>query len=453
MNKTLFPSYKQQEEPSLMENAPLAERMRPQTLDDVLGQEHLLGKGKFLREIISNDELPSMIFWGPPGVGKTTLARIISQHTKSVFLSISAVLSGVKDVKEIVKEARQYQNHDRRTVLFVDEIHRFNKAQQDAFLPHLEGGTLTLIGATTENPSFEVIAPLLSRSKVLILKPLQANQLLKLLIRALADSRWGLGKWNLDTKDKVLEQIALSCNGDARIALNTLEIAAQLARRKNSTHPTISRQVAAEAMQKGTLVYDKTGEEHFNLISALHKSLRNSDADAALYWLGRMLEAGEDPLYIARRMVRFASEDVGLADPIALSYSMDTVQAVRFLGLPEGNLALAQLAVYLAQTPKSNAIYRAYSRVQKDIEKKRNEPVPLHLRNAPTPLMQKLGYGSGYRYAHNEPDRLADMLCLPESLKERCYYEPTNSGQEKTIAERLDLIRKIRRRRKEQESK
>lgn len=452
MDRPLFPSPKQKEEPKLLENAPLAERMRPQTLDDVLGQEHLLGKGKFLREIISSDELPSMIFWGPPGVGKTTLARIIAHQTKSVFLSISAVLSGVKEVKKIVKEARQHQSYNRRTVLFVDEIHRFNKLQQDAFLPHVEGGTLTLIGATTENPSFEIIAPLLSRSKVLVLKPLQAKQLLELLLRALADSRWGLGKWNLETKGKVLEQIALFCNGDARIALNTLEIAAQLARRKNSTRPTVSRQVAAEAMQKGTLVYDKTGEEHFNLISALHKSLRNSDADAALYWLGRMLEAGEDPLYIARRMVRFASEDVGLADPIALSYSMDTVEAVRFLGLPEGNLALAQLAVYLAQTPKSNAIYRAYSRVQEDVDKMKNQPVPLHLRNAPTPLMQKLGYGSGYRYAHNEPDQVADMLCLPESLEGRRYYEPTHSGQEKTVAERLDLIRNMRRRRKEQES-
>ena len=427
--------------------APLAERLRPQRLEDMVGQEHLLGEGRILHEVLRSDEIPSMLFWGPPGVGKTTLARIIAAETDAHFVSLSAVLCGVKDVKKVVQEAH-YQQHafTKRTILFVDEIHRFNKAQQDAFLPHVENGTIILIGATTENPSFEVISPLLSRSRVIVLRPLSDDQVVEILKRALTDSEHGLGNWSLEVDEDLLKQIALFSNGDARIALNSLEIGAHLARTANPRNSIITPELVKEALQKRTLLYDKAGEEHFNLISALHKSMRNSDVDASLYWLGRMLEAGEDPLYIARRMVRFASEDVGLADPAALGYALDAMQAVDFIGLPEGKLALAQLAVYLAQAPKSNALYEAYARVEEAVEKTRNEPVPLHLRNAPTRLMGQLGYGKGYCYAHAEETQVADMECLPENLAGTAYYQPRAAGFEKEVRDRLASIRRAKER-------
>ena len=411
--------------------------MRPERPEDVLGQEHLLGEGKMLREILCSDEIPSLIFWGPPGSGKTTFAQIIARETQSHFVSLSAVLSGTKEVRNVVKEAKdQRRVFNRATVLFVDEIHRFNKAQQDAFLPHVEKGTITLIGATTENPSFKIISPLLSRSRVLVLHPLSENHLVELLRRALKDSERGLGGWRLQASEERLKQIASFANGDARIALNSLELAGQLARRQSPRRPVITEEVLREALQKRTLLYDKSGEEHYNLTSALHKSLRNSDVDASLYWLGRMLKAGEDPLYVARRMVRFASEDIGVADPAALGYAIDAMQAVHFIGLPEGKLALAQLAIYLAQAPKSNAVYAAYSQVEEDVDHTRNEPVPLHLRNAPTGLMRDLGYGEGYRYAHDEEEGIADMDCLPPSLSGRIYYHPGGEGLEKQIRDR-----------------
>jgi putative ATPase len=382
-----------------------------------------------------------MIFWGPPGVGKTTLARIIAQETDSYFVSMSAVLAGVKDVRRVIKEARtELRLNKRRTILFVDEIHRFNKAQQDAFLPHVESGAIVLIGATTENPSFEVISPLLSRSRVLVLRPLTQEHLVELLRGALGDHDHGLGKQGLKIKQEALDQLALFANGDARIALNSLEIAASLAQSQSLDKPEINLEIVEQALQKRTLLFDRAGEEHFNLISALHKSLRNSDVDASLYWLGRMLEAGEDPLYVARRMVRFASEDVGTADPSALGFAMDAMRAVHFIGLPEGKLALAQLAIYLAQAPKSNSVYVAYARVQEDVEETLAEPVPLHLRNAPTPLMKELGYGHGYRYAHDEEQRVAKMECLPKNLVGKRYYSPTQEGFEKEIQKRLKEI-------------
>ena len=399
MDKTLFPPADSPKEETRDPWAPLADRMRPERPEDVLGQEHLLGEGKILREILRSDEIPSLIFWGPPGSGKTTFAQIIARETQSYFISLSAVLSGTKEVRRVVEEAKdQRRAFGRATILFVDEIHRFNKAQQDAFLPHVEKGTITLIGATTENPSFEIISPLLSRSRVLVLHPLSENYLVELMRRALKDSKRGLGGWRLQAGEERLKQIASFANGDARIALNSLELAGQLARRHSSGRPVITQEVLREALQKRSLLYDKSGEEHYNLISALHKSLRNSDVDASLYWLGRMLEAGEDPLYIARRMARFASEDIGVADPAALGYAMDAMQAVRFIGLPEGKLALAQLAIYLAQAAKSNAVYAAYSRVEGDVTNTRNEPVPLHLRNAPTGLSRVDDWRGGGRY-------------------------------------------------------
>ena len=442
MDNTLFPTSPDDDPPG---QAPLAERMRPRKLDQVVGQEHLLGPGKILSEVVRADEIPSMILWGPPGVGKTTLARIIARETRAHFVALSAVLAGVKDVKRVVAEAEQQRRaRERRTILFVDEIHRFNKAQQDAFLPHMEKGNLVLIGATTENPSFEVISALLSRSRVLVLNPLGEEQVLVLLKRALSDTQYGLGTWSLSIAPGALEQLSGFANGDARVALNALELAAQLAQRQSTDRPLITLEITQEALQKRTLAYDKAGEEHFNLISALHKSLRNSDVDAALYWLGRMLEAGEDALYIARRLVRFASEDVGLAAPAALGKAVDTVRAVDFIGLPEGKLALAQLTIYLAQCPKSNSVYRAYSRVESDVQQTRNQPVPLHLRNAPTRLMKNLGYGSGYRYAHGEEEGVAEMECLPDNLLGRKYYYPGEAGFEKDIRRRLEEIERIK---------
>ncbi len=446
MDKDLFTGEqpeKEEKEPS--GKPPLADRMRPVRLDQLVGQRHLVGEDTFLQEAIASNEIPSMILWGPPGIGKTTLARIIANETNYHFVSLSAVLSGVKDVKEVVEMARfQMKGHNRRTILFVDEIHRFNKAQQDAFLPHVETGTLVLIGATTENPSFSVIAPLLSRSRVLVLNPLSDEEIIELLNRALADSEKGLGNLSISAEDNVLGLIALFANGDARAAFNTLEVAANLARRRNPRNTLLDKDVVRQALQQRTLLYDKDGEEHYNLISALHKSIRNSDPDASLYWLTRMLESGEDPRYVARRLIRFASEDVGLSDPRALGFAVDALRAYDFLGMPEGGLALAQVVIYLAVVPKSNAVYEADKAAKKDVEETRHQPVPLHLRNAPTNLMKELEYGKGYRYAHDFESGLTDMQCLPENLRDRVYYRPTERGQEKSIRQRIAEIKRNR---------
>ncbi len=423
--------------------APIADRLRPTSLLEFLGQEHLLGKGKPLRNAIERDQLSSMIFWGPPGSGKTTLARIIASTTNSHFIAFSAVLSGVKEIREVIKEAEgQRFFHHRRTILFVDEIHRFNKAQQDAFLPHVESGLIILIGATTENPSFEVISPLLSRTRVFTLHPLKRDQLLVILNRALKDGERGLGKFPVQLEPDILEHIADMADGDARIALNALEMAVMTTPPESNHVRRITVKTLEAVMQRKALLYDKNGEEHYNLISALHKSLRGSDPDAALYWLGRMLEAGEDPLYIARRMVRFASEDIGNADPQALQVAVAAMQAFHFVGMPEGNLALAQAAVYLATAPKSNALYTAYSNVQKDIQRTLSLSVPLHLRNAPTKLMKELGYGREYKYPHNFPGHHVEENYLPEDLRGSIYYRPTNQGYEGEIKKRLDKWRK-----------
>jgi putative ATPase len=423
-------------------DAPLAERMRPRSLDEVVGQSHLVGQGKVLRELIERDQLASIILWGPPGTGKTTIARIIATETESKFVSFSAVLSGIKEIKQVMAEAEGNlrRSGGKRTLLFVDEIHRFNKAQQDAFLPYVESGVITLIGATTENPSFEVVGALLSRSKVYVLNPLLPPDIEQILLKALSDKERGFGDYGLLIEEGVLLKLATYANGDARIALNALEIAASLALSHGSP-PVISARDLEEALQQKFLLYDKGGEEHYNLISALHKSMRNSDPDAALYWLGRMLEAGEDPLYIARRLVRFASEDVGLADIKALGLAVDATEAVRFVGLPECKLALAQAAVYLALAPKSNAIYTAYSEVSRDVQQTFNQPPPLHIRNAPTRLMEDLGYGKGYQYAHDLEEKVADMECLPDMLRGRQYYHPSDQGLEKRIREILENIR------------
>ena len=419
--------------------APLAERMRPRTLEEFAGQEHLLGPGKPLRVQIERDDAASMIFWGPPGVGKTTLAKIVAETTKASFIEFSAVLSGIKEIKQVMVEAEKAAAYGSRTILFIDEIHRFNKAQQDAFLPYVERGTIRLIGATTENPSFEVIAALLSRCRVFTLQPLTEPQLIALLQRALKDEKRGLGSLHLQVDADALEMIAGYSSGDARNAYNALEMAARMAEEGK-----VTREIAGVALQQRVLLYDKQGEEHYNLISALHKSVRNSDPDAALYWLGRMLKAGEDAMYLARRIVRMAVEDIGLASPEALNLTLSARDAMDFLGSPEGELALAQAVVYLALAPKSNAVYTAYGAVLEDIEATRAEPVPLHLRNAPTRLMKELEYGKGYRYAHDEEGKVADMTCLPESLKDRSYYHPTQEGREKLLAQRMDEIRKIR---------
>jgi putative ATPase len=420
---------------------PLADRMRPRSLDEFVGQEHLLAEGKPLRTQIERDDTGSLIFWGPPGTGKTTLAKIIARLTKADFIEFSAVLSGIKEIKQVMADAERARQYGTRTIVFIDEIHRFNKAQQDAFLPHVEKGNIRLIGATTENPSFEIIGALLSRCRVYVLNPLTEAQIVLLLKRALADSERGLGALNLQASDEALAKIAAYSSGDARSAYNALEVAATLATERQSK---ITDEIAQDALQKRVLLYDKAGEEHYNLISALHKSIRNSDPDASLYWLGRMLEAGEDPLYIARRVVRMAVEDIGLAEPNALSLCMAARDAVDFIGMPEGNLALAQAVVYLAVAPKSNALYTAYSTVQQDVERTAAEPVPLHLRNAPTGLMKGLGYGRGYQYAHDVEGKVTDMQCLPDNLRERIYYHPTNEGVEKRIRERIEEIKRIR---------
>jgi putative ATPase len=424
------------------DSAPLAERMRPQNISEYIGQRHLLAEGCLLKRAIEEDKLFSMIFWGPPGSGKTTLARILANETKSKFVSFSAVLSGVKEIRAVIDEARELLERKKtKMILFVDEIHRFNKAQQDAFLPHVESGLITLIGATTENPSFEVIAPLLSRTRVLVLKPFSEEDLLAILESALKDNQKGYGQISLKIDPNVLRYIVSLADGDARSALNNLEAVVSMVQNLPEDKRVISLKFAQEALLKKSLLYDKNGEEHYNLISALHKSLRGSDPDAALYWLGRMLAAGEDPLYIARRMVRFASEDIGNADPQALVVSMAAQQAFHFIGLPEGELALAQAAVYLATAPKSNSLYVGYGKVKEIINTKGYLPVPLHIRNAPTKLMKDLDYGKDYKYAHDYANAYVPQEYLPDEIRGQIFYQPREVGFEKTIIERLNYWR------------
>ena len=418
---------------------PLAARLRPRNLDEFVGQKHLLGEGKVLRRLIESDNIGSMIFWGPPGVGKTTLARIIAGMTKSQFIDFSAVTSGIKEIKQVMEQAERNRRFGDRTILFVDEIHRFNKAQQDAFLPYVEKGSIILIGATTENPSFEVNGALLSRCKVFVLQSLSADELVDLLRHALKDKR-GFGDQKVEIDDECLSMIANFANGDARSALSALEMAVLNGDVDGDT-TRVTRETVEQCTSKKSLLYDKNGEEHYNLISALHKSMRNSDPDAAVYWLARMLEAGEDPIYVARRVTRFASEDVGLADPRALEIAVAAYQACHLIGMPECSVHLTEAVVYMSLAPKSNALYVAYESAKKDALTMLAEPVPLVIRNAPTKLMKNLGYGDGYQYAHNTDDKLTDMQCMPESLKDKTYYHPTEEGLEGRFKTRLDEIK------------
>lgn len=432
---------------SLFENnlsQPLAARLRPKTLEEYVGQTHLLGKGKVLRRLIESDQISSMIFWGPPGVGKTTLARIIANTTKAAFIDFSAVTSGIKEIRSVMQKAEENRRYGEKTIVFVDEIHRFNKAQQDAFLPFVEKGSIILIGATTENPSFEVNSALLSRCKVFVLQELKTDELVQLLKRALADEK-GFGTQKINIEDELLEMIAVFANGDARTALSTLEMAVLNGDMDAGGTTTVTRETLEQCTSKKSLLYDKTGEEHYNLISALHKSMRNSDPDAAVYWLARMLEAGEDPLYIARRVTRFASEDIGLADPKALEIAVAAYHACHFIGMPECSVHLTQAVVYMAVAPKSNALYMAYEHAKRDAAKMLAEPVPLVIRNAPTKLMQELNYGKGYQYAHNTEEKLTNMQCLPDSLVGTEYYKPTTQGLEARVKARLDEIKRWKR--------
>jgi len=438
MGGGIMDMFERQSQEQKEQEAPLATRMRPKTFDDFVGQEHLIGKGRVLRKAIEAGKLPSMVLWGPPGSGKTTLAYIIANITDSHFSPISAVSAGVNDLRRIIEEAKgRRQMTKQKTIMFIDEIHRFNKAQQDAVLPFVEDGTVTLIGATTENPSFEVIAPLLSRCQVFSLDPLTEDEIRVIVVRALKDIFRGLAAFNVELAPDALSHLITMSHSDARIALNTLELAALTTPpsadgKRHITLPTIE-----DAIQRRALLYDKEGEQHYDIISALHKSMRGSDPDASLYWLARMLEAGEDPLYIARRLVRFASEDVGMADPQALVVAMAAQQAVHFIGMPEGNLALAEAAVYLATAPKSNSLYEAYSRVQQEIKQSSDDSVPLHLRNPVTPLMKDMGYGKGYKYAHDYPEHFVPQQHLPPSLRGKRYYTPSDQGYEKEVIDRL----------------
>ena len=432
---------------SLFENnlsQPLAARLRPKTLEEYVGQTQLLGKGRVLRRLIESDQISSMIFWGPPGVGKTTLARIIANTTKAAFIDFSAVTSGIKEIRSVMQKAEENRRYGEKTIVFVDEIHRFNKAQQDAFLPFVEKGSIILIGATTENPSFEVNSALLSRCKVFVLQELKTDELVQLLKRALADEK-GFGTQKINIEEELLEMIAVFANGDARTALSTLEMAVLNGDMDAGGATTVTRETLEQCTSKKSLLYDKTGEEHYNLISALHKSMRNSDPDAAVYWLARMLEAGEDPLYIARRVTRFASEDIGLADPKALEIAVTAYHACHFIGMPECSVHLTQAVVYMSVAPKSNALYMAYEHAKRDAAKMLAEPVPLVIRNAPTKLMQELNYGKGYQYAHNTKEKLTNMQCLPDSLVGKEYYKPTTQGLEARVKARLDEIKRWKR--------
>lgn len=428
---------------------PLAARLRPQTLEEFAGQKHLLGEGKVLRRLIEGDQIASMVFWGPPGVGKTTLARIIAHRTKAAFIDFSAVTSGIKEIKAVMQQADDNRRYGEKTIVFVDEIHRFNKAQQDAFLPFVEKGSIVLIGATTENPSFEVNAALLSRCKVFVLHALTTEELTGLLARALEDPR-GFGGQEIAMPANMLEKIAAFANGDARVALSTLEMVVLNGEMDADGRTTVTDDALEQCISKKSLLYDKGGEEHYNLISALHKSMRNSDAQAAVYWLARMLEAGEDPIYIARRVTRFASEDVGLSDPRALEQAVAAFHACRLIGMPECSVHLTQAVVYMALAPKSNALYAAYGSAKRDAEKELAEPVPLHLRNAVTGLMKELDYGKGYRYAHDYEEKLTDMTCLPESMAGKEYYLPTEQGEERDFGRRLKEIEEWKRETREQ---
>ena len=419
-------------------NIPLANRVRPRNLDEFVGQEHLLGEGKLLKNLIIQDQIPSMIFWGPPGIGKTTLAQIIAMQTKAEFINFSAVTSGIKDIRKVMEQAEESRLNGQKTILFVDEIHRFNKAQQDAFLPFVEKGSIILIGATTENPSFEINSALLSRCKVFVLQPLSKEDIITILNHVLKDQR-GFGKETIHIKNELLQTIATYANGDGRTALNMLEMIV-LNSPKENNQINITEQIVKQCLNKNSLLYDKNGEEHYNLISALHKSMRNSDPQAAIYWLARMLEGGEDPLYIARRLIRFASEDIGLADPSALNLAVSCYQACHFIGMPECSVNLTQIVTYFSIAPKSNALYTAYEKAKKDALEQIAEPVPLHLRNAPTKLMKELHYGEGYQYAHDYKEHLTTMNCLPESLKNNTYYIPTSEGKEIRFKERLEKI-------------